>query len=113
MPSAPQTAEAKVPDLRAFDVALEGRCGPTVLAPLEGRVTGLTGVARCRLPRSPGYIDNSLTTSKYTILNFVPKNVWEQFHRVANVYFLFIAALQVSGYISPTLDLSPTHKLAT
>ena len=60
-----------------------------------------------------GFVDNSLTTSKYTAWNFVPKNVWEQFHRVANVYFLCIAGLQVSGYITPALDLSPTHKLAT
>ena len=30
-----------------------------------------------------------------------------------NVYFLCIAGLQVSGYITPALDLSPTHKLAT
>eukprot|EP01049_Picozoa_sp_SAG25_P027315 SAG25_NODE_14145_length_258_cov_0.981132_1_plen_40_part_10 len=27
------------------------------------------------------YIDNTLKTSKYTCLNFVPKNLWEQFHR--------------------------------
>lgn len=41
--------------------------------------------------------DNTLVTSKYTIANFIPKNIWEQFHRVANVYFLLIATLQVSG----------------
>eukprot|EP01043_Picozoa_sp_COSAG02_P029798 COSAG02_NODE_1870_length_10588_cov_78.982652_7_plen_550_part_00 len=59
------------------------------------------------------FCDNSLVTSKYTALNFLGKNLWEQFQRVANVYFLLIATLQVSGYISPALDLSPTHKLAT
>jgi len=60
-----------------------------------------------------GFCDNTLITSKYTMLNFVGKNLWEQFHRVANIYFLLIASLQVSGYITPALDLSPTHKLAT
>lgn len=60
-----------------------------------------------------GACDNSLVTSKYTALNFLGKNLWEQFQRVANVYFLLIATLQVSGYITPALDLSPTHKLAT
>ena len=59
------------------------------------------------------FCDNTLITSKYTMLNFVGKNLWEQFHRVANIYFLLIASLQVSGYITPALDLSPTHKLAT
>eukprot|EP01047_Picozoa_sp_COSAG01_P010027 COSAG01_NODE_421_length_17271_cov_524.391218_1_plen_510_part_00 len=68
---------------------------------------------RVCLDGDTSYIDNTLKTSKYTCLNFVPKNLWEQFHRVANLYFLFIGALQVSGYISPALDLSPTHKLAT
>ena len=36
---------------------------------------------------------NGVHTTKYTILTFLPKNLWEQFHRFANVYFLFIALL--------------------
>ena len=36
---------------------------------------------------------NSIRTTKYTILTFLPKNLFEQFHRFANWYFLFIIIL--------------------
>lgn len=36
---------------------------------------------------------NVVHTTKYTIITFIPKNLWEQFHRFANIYFLFIALL--------------------
>lgn len=32
--------------------------------------------------------DNSISTSKYNILNFLPKNLIEQFSKIANLYFL-------------------------
>ena len=42
------------------------------------------------------YARNKIRTAKYTPLSFVPKNLWFQFHNVANVYFLFIVILSVS-----------------
>ena len=39
------------------------------------------------------YTDNAIRTSKYTPLSFIPKNLLEQFHRFANLYFLFIVLL--------------------
>ncbi|KAG8377138.1 hypothetical protein BUALT_Bualt09G0137200 [Buddleja alternifolia] len=36
---------------------------------------------------------NEIRTSKYTLLTFLPKNLFIQFHRVAYLYFLAIAAL--------------------
>lgn len=36
---------------------------------------------------------NAITTSKYTWLTFLPKNLFEQFHRFANIYFLSIIIL--------------------
>ena len=36
---------------------------------------------------------NAIQTTKYTLLNFIPKNLWEQFHRLANVYFLFVCII--------------------
>lgn len=42
------------------------------------------------------YSRNKIRTSKYTPLSFVPKNLWFQFHNIANVYFLFIVILSVS-----------------
>lgn len=37
--------------------------------------------------------DNRIRTTKYTLLSFLPKNLLEQFHRVANLYFIFIVLL--------------------
>ncbi|KAL1116082.1 hypothetical protein AAG570_005577 [Ranatra chinensis] len=37
--------------------------------------------------------NNRIRTTKYTMLSFLPKNLLEQFHRVANLYFIFIVLL--------------------
>ncbi|CAH1123846.1 unnamed protein product [Ceutorhynchus assimilis] len=37
--------------------------------------------------------DNCIRTTKYTLLSFLPRNLLEQFHRVANLYFIFIVLL--------------------
>ncbi|XP_029125116.1 phospholipid-transporting ATPase 1 isoform X2 [Cajanus cajan] len=39
------------------------------------------------------FAGNEIRTSRYTLLNFLPKNLFIQFHRVAYLYFLAIAAL--------------------
>uniref|UniRef100_A0A8C6YVV1 Phospholipid-transporting ATPase n=1 Tax=Nothoprocta perdicaria TaxID=30464 RepID=A0A8C6YVV1_NOTPE len=39
------------------------------------------------------YMNNRIRTTKYTVLNFIPRNLFEQFHRVANLYFLFLVIL--------------------
>ncbi|KFQ28139.1 putative phospholipid-transporting ATPase VD, partial [Merops nubicus] len=39
------------------------------------------------------YMNNKIRTTKYTLLNFLPRNLFEQFHRVANLYFLFLVVL--------------------
>jgi phospholipid-translocating ATPase len=39
---------------------------------------------------------NKIRTAKYTPLSFFPKNLWFQFHNIANIYFLFIIILGVS-----------------
>jgi phospholipid-translocating ATPase len=36
---------------------------------------------------------NCIKTTKYTVWSFLPKNLFEQFHRFANIYFLFIVCL--------------------
>eukprot|EP00002_Diphylleia_rotans_P008224 TRINITY_DN1796_c0_g1_i14.p1 TRINITY_DN1796_c0_g1~~TRINITY_DN1796_c0_g1_i14.p1 ORF type:complete len:2047 (+),score=311.96 TRINITY_DN1796_c0_g1_i14:175-6315(+) len=53
------------------------------------------------------YCGNVTTTSKYSTVSFLPKNLFEQFRRIANVYFLVISILQLST------NLSPTNKYAT
>uniref|UniRef100_A0A8B9KQ32 Phospholipid-transporting ATPase n=1 Tax=Astyanax mexicanus TaxID=7994 RepID=A0A8B9KQ32_ASTMX len=42
------------------------------------------------------FADNRIISSKYTIWNFIPKNLFEQFRRIANFYFLIIFLVQ--GY---------------
>lgn len=37
--------------------------------------------------------NNRVRTTKYTLLSFLPRNLLEQFHRVANLYFIFIVLL--------------------
>ncbi|KAG9490837.1 hypothetical protein GDO78_006263 [Eleutherodactylus coqui] len=39
------------------------------------------------------YVGNKIRTTKYTFLTFLPKNLFEQFYRSANIYFLFLAVL--------------------
>lgn len=53
---------------------------------------------------------NRLKTTRYTVLSFLPKNLFEQFHRLANVYFVFIALLNFLPAVSafqPELALAP------
>ncbi|EEE60474.1 hypothetical protein OsJ_13735 [Oryza sativa Japonica Group] len=47
------------------------------------------------------YCDNRISNTKYTLLNFLPKNLWEQFRRFMNQYFLLIACLQLWSLITP------------
>ena len=44
--------------------------------------------------------NNTISTSKYTWLTFLPKNLYEQFKKMANVYFLVIAVMQTIDIIS-------------
>ncbi|XP_049325203.1 phospholipid-transporting ATPase IH isoform X2 [Astyanax mexicanus] len=41
------------------------------------------------------YPDNRIISSKYTFWNFIPKNLFEQFRRIANFYFLIIFLVQL------------------
>ncbi|OQV04184.1 hypothetical protein CLAIMM_09106 isoform 1 [Cladophialophora immunda] len=41
------------------------------------------------------YSRNKIRTAKYTPLSFVPKNLWFQFHNIANIYFFFIVILSI------------------
>ncbi|XP_043253497.1 phospholipid-transporting ATPase VD [Colletes gigas] len=38
-------------------------------------------------------VNNRVRTTKYTVLSFLPRNLLEQFRRVANLYFIFIVLL--------------------
>ncbi|KAH9329629.1 hypothetical protein KI387_001737 [Taxus chinensis] len=39
------------------------------------------------------FAGNRITTSKYSVITFLPRNLFEQFHRVAYIYFLMLIIL--------------------
>ncbi|XP_012882029.1 PREDICTED: phospholipid-transporting ATPase FetA-like [Dipodomys ordii] len=47
-----------------------------------------------------GYPNNAIKTSKYNVFNFLPLNLFEQFQRLANAYFLILLFLQLIPEIS-------------
>ncbi|KAF5594685.1 phospholipid-translocating ATPase [Fusarium subglutinans] len=48
------------------------------------------------------YVDNHISTAKYNVATFLPKFLYEQFSKFANIFFLFTAALQQIPNLSPT-----------
>ncbi|GJN38662.1 hypothetical protein PR202_gb27726 [Eleusine coracana subsp. coracana] len=62
---------------------------------------GFTRVVHCNNPalhrRKPlKYMLNHISTTKYNIITFFPKAIFEQFRRVANLYFLLTAILSLT-----------------
>ncbi|KAF2873177.1 hypothetical protein BDV95DRAFT_490073 [Massariosphaeria phaeospora] len=56
------------------------------------------------------YSRNKIRTAKYTPISFVPKNLWFQFHNIANIYFLFIIILgifSIFGASQPAMNAVP------
>uniref|UniRef100_A0A7N6AEF8 Phospholipid-transporting ATPase n=1 Tax=Anabas testudineus TaxID=64144 RepID=A0A7N6AEF8_ANATE len=73
-----------------------------------------------RFPQHCHYIpqrfaDNRIISSKYTIWNFVPKNLFEQFRRIANFYFLiiFLVQLMIDTPTSPVTSGLPLFFVIT
>ncbi|GFN78140.1 phospholipid-transporting ATPase [Plakobranchus ocellatus] len=46
------------------------------------------------------YANNYISTSKYNVFTFLPKNLFEQFQRLANAYFLGLLVLQLIPAVS-------------
>eukprot|EP00854_Cymbomonas_tetramitiformis_P004996 gene4996-6085_t len=55
-------------------------------------------VDACREYRFPS---NYVSTTKYNLLTFLPKSLYEQFRRIANLYFTVVAALSCFEALSP------------
>ena len=55
------------------------------------------------------FCGNNISTTKYTMYSFLPKGLYEQFRRVANVYFLLIAAMSATPIspVSPVTNIFP------
>ncbi|KAK6517959.1 hypothetical protein TWF506_005128 [Arthrobotrys conoides] len=48
------------------------------------------------------FLDNHVSTAKYNVATFLPKFLYEQFSKYANLFFLFTAIMQQIPNISPT-----------
>ncbi|KAG6876054.1 hypothetical protein C0993_005923, partial [Termitomyces sp. T159_Od127] len=48
------------------------------------------------------FSSNSISTSKYNLVTFIPKFLFEQFSKYANLFFLFTACIQQIPGVSPT-----------
>ncbi|KAK3383625.1 hypothetical protein B0T24DRAFT_55894 [Lasiosphaeria ovina] len=62
------------------------------------------------------YPRNKIRTAKYTPLSFIPKNLWFQFHNVANIFFLFVVILvifPIFGGVNPGLNAVPLIFIVT
>ncbi|XP_029563216.1 probable phospholipid-transporting ATPase IF isoform X1 [Salmo trutta] len=73
-----------------------------------------------RFPQHGHYVpqrfaDNRIISSKYTVWNFVPKNLFEQFRRIANFYFLiiFLVQLMIDTPTSPVTSGLPLFFVIT
>ncbi|KAJ2986645.1 hypothetical protein NUW58_g4927 [Xylaria curta] len=56
------------------------------------------------------YTRNKIRTAKYTPLTFIPKNIWFQFHNIANIFFLFNVILiffPIFGGVNPGVNAIP------
>lgn len=78
-------------DTRPDAVDTHGTMARTIYVntPVDAEDLDEEGSLKAYFPR------NKIRTARYTPLSFVPKNLWLQFHNVANLYFLLLVILQV------------------
>ena len=50
---------------------------------------------KIKFSKNSEMLSNQISTSKYNWYNCVPKILYEQFSKINNIYFLFLAILQV------------------
>jgi magnesium-transporting ATPase (P-type) len=70
----------------------------------------INGAERTNAPPGARFPDNKVRTTKYSLFTFLPRNLYEQFHRVAYIYFLVLAALNFVpqlGVFTPAAAVLP------
>jgi len=93
----PQGKKSKKFELRNFKFGFgSGKPDPSTLGP---RIIHLNNPPANSANK---YVDNHVSTAKYNVATFLPKFLFEQFSKFANVFFLFTAGLQQIPGLSPT-----------
>lgn len=92
-----QTKQSKKFELSNFKFGFgRGKPDPSTLGP---RIIHLNNPPANAVNK---YVDNHVSTAKYNVVTFLPKFLFEQFSKFANVFFLFTAILQQIPGLSPT-----------
>eukprot|EP01087_Luapelamoeba_hula_P013613 TRINITY_DN3887_c2_g1_i1.p1 TRINITY_DN3887_c2_g1~~TRINITY_DN3887_c2_g1_i1.p1 ORF type:complete len:931 (-),score=169.53 TRINITY_DN3887_c2_g1_i1:1607-4309(-) len=76
----------------------EGGDGDRVSSKKKVRIVRANSRKENKKGRFPG---NAVHTTRYGPITFVPKNLFEQFKRLANVWFLIVAVIQLIPGLSP------------
>lgn len=75
---------------------VDGAAASRLIHPSKIRSIRINGV------QDQTFLTNKISTAKYSVLSFIPKFLYEQFRRLANVFFLSIGLLQQIPNVSPT-----------
>ena len=68
----------------------------------QQQIAASTRKIQLNQPQEQKFKNNAITTGKYNVLTFLPKFLYEQFRKYANIFFLSIGLLQQIEGISPT-----------
>ena len=87
--------------LYSFSCLRPPSCDSAPIQSLIGQ-PGFSRVVFCNEPRRHKlkphkYPDNYVSTTKYNVVTFLPRSLFEQFLRVANLYFLLAAVLSLTS----------------
>lgn len=80
-----------------------------VFASITGRTTTVSGIPgengariihinNAQLNDEQKFLHNRVTTGKYSVLSFLPRFLYEEFSKYANLFFLFVSCIQVGGF---------------
>lgn len=69
------------------------KSGPRFRTVVPNHVVGPDIPVKNKSHPNRDYRSNRIKTTKYSLLTFFPKNLFEQFHRFANLYFILVVAL--------------------
>ena len=110
----PSSTQPQPPAAAATTAAAPCEVSPTATscAVDEEAGAGDRRVVVCGDHADERYPDNGVSNTKYTILTFLPLNIFEQFSRPVNAYFLFVALLQFISIIAPVNPLTTLLPLA-